>query len=110
MKNKFDIEEEFHKIETLCKKYDYKAFLRFEQVHIITKCEAWYFIPRENGLIKLMHGNSLGQYQTNYHRQFYRFMSYEDLLIYISEHEESKFKERLQSYSYTKTGGVVKIS
>jgi len=101
---KFDINEEYTKVSRLCEKYKYNCFLRFNEIHIISKYEAWYLIPKENGVISLYHGNSIGQIQNGYHRQFSRKLTYEDILIYISEHENSKYKGKRTDFTFTKTG------
>lgn len=102
-----DIHQE---IKNLCRQYGYKTFTRFDQIHIITRCEAWYFVPSENGIIKLMHGNSLGQIQNGYHKQFSRKMTYEEMFIYIHEHECSKYSLKKIDFTFTKTGAKKRMA
>lgn len=106
-----DYVEELEKVQAVCKQYGYRAYLQFNQIHIITKWEAWYFVPVELGTIKLMHGNSIGQVQRGYHRQFYgRKLSYEQLLTYVYEHESAKYMDKRMDFSFTKTGGMKCVS
>lgn len=105
-RKRIDIMQEFSKVEAACLKYGYRAFLRFDEIHIVSRCEAWYFIPNESGLIKLMHGNTMGQNPNGYHRQFYgRQMTYTELLTYINEHERGKYSNTKPVFTFTKTGG-----
>lgn len=101
---KFDIEEEFRKVEKLCKKYGYRCYLRFDEIVIQSKCESWYFVPTENGFIRLMHGNSMGQNSNHYHKQFDRKLTYGEILTYINEHEKAKYIGKTMDFTFTKTG------
>lgn len=86
-------ENELHKIQIECDKYNYHAFLQFDEIHIRTKGEEWYFVPEDtrNGVITLMH-RSHG-IQDKYHRQFQRRISYRDLIEYVHEHELYRFTD-----------------
>lgn len=86
-------EKELNKIQTECSKYGYHAFLQFDQIHIRTKGEEWYFVPENirNGVITLMHRSS--GIQDKYHRQFQRRISYSDLIKYVHEHEQYRFTD-----------------
>lgn len=110
MINELDFEKELEKIKSLCDQYGYRCFVQVDQIHIVTQCEAWFFIPREDGVIKLMHGNSIGQIQNGYHKQFIRKMSYKNLFIYISEHQRGKYSDKkVEKFTFTKTGGSLNI-
>lgn len=89
-----------------CRKYNYHAELRFDEIHIRTKFESWYFVPNENGIIKLMHGNTVGHFPERFHTQFSRKMSYKDMVQYIHEHETAKYTNNVFVFTFTKTGGV----
>ena len=80
-------EEVLREVKQECKKYNYCAELRFNEIHIQTKFESWYFVPNESGIIKLMHGNTIGHISERFHKQFSRKMSYKDMVQYIHEHE-----------------------
>ena len=69
-------EEVLREVKQECKKYNYCAELRFNEIHIQTKFESWYFVPNECGIIKLMHGNTIGHISERFHKQFSRKMSY----------------------------------
>lgn len=99
-----ELRQEFRTVNTLCKFYGFNCSLRFNQIHITTNCEAWYFIPRKDGIIKLYHGNSIGQLQNGYHKQFSRKMNYAEVLVYIKEHRDAKFKGIRNGFTFTKTG------
>ena len=43
MKNDF-YETELKKVQKCCNKYGYHAFLRFDELHIRSKFESWYFM------------------------------------------------------------------
>lgn len=92
-------------IRELCNQYGYRCYERFGEIHIITKFEAWFFVPRNDGLLKLMHGNTLGQCPNRYHKQFMRRMSYREMFIYIHEHEQSKYTQNVPDFfTFTKNG------
>lgn len=93
-------------VEQECRKYNYHAELRFDEIHIRTKFESWYFVPNENGIIKLMHGNTVGHFSERFHTQFSRKMSYKDMVQYIHEHETAKYTNNVFVFTFTKTGGV----
>lgn len=93
-------------VEKECRKYNYHAELRFDEIHIQTKFESWYFVPNENGIIKLMHGNTVGHVSEKFHKQFSRKMSYKDMIQYIHEHETAKYTNNVFVFTFTKTGGV----
>ena len=38
-------ERELRKIQAECDRYGYHAFLQFDEIHIRTKGEEWYFVP-----------------------------------------------------------------
>lgn len=65
-------ERELRKIQAECARYGYHAFLQFDEIHIRTKGEEWYFVPANihGGMITLMHRSS--GIQDKYHRQFQR--------------------------------------
>lgn len=65
-------ERELRKIQAECDRYGYHAFLQFDEIHIRTKGEEWYFVPANihGGMITLMHRSS--GIQDKYHRQFQR--------------------------------------
>ena len=81
-------ERELRKIQAECDRYGYHAFLQFDEIHIRTKGEEWYFVPANihGGMITLMHRSS--GIQDKYHRQFQRRLSYEQLIDYVHEHEQ----------------------
>ena len=78
MKNDF-YETELKKVQKCCNKYGYHAFLRFDELHIRSKFESWYFIPNEFGGMKVMHWN-------------------------IHEHEEAKYKGVCIHFTFSKFG------
>ena len=67
-------EEVLREVKQECKKYNYCAELRFNEIHIQTKFESWYFVPNECGIIKLMHGNTIGHISERFHKQFSRIL------------------------------------
>lgn len=89
-------ERELRKIQAECDRYGYHAFLQFDEIHIRTKGEEWYFVPANihGGMITLMHRSS--GIQDKYHRQFQRRLSYEQLIDYVHEHEQYRFAESLE--------------
>lgn len=97
-------EEVLREVKQECKKYNYCAELRFNEIHIQTKFESWYFVPNECGIIKLMHGNTIGHISERFHKQFSRKMSYKDMVQYIHEHETSKYTNHVFTFTFTKTG------
>lgn len=99
-------EEVLREVKQECKKYNYCAELRFNEIHIQTKFESWYFVPNECGIIKLMHGNTIGHISERFHKQFSRKMSYKDMVQYIHEHETSKYTNHVFTFTFTKTGGM----
>lgn len=64
MKNDF-YETELKKVQKCCNKYGYHAFLRFDELHIRSKFESWYFIPNEFGGMKVMHWNGFNTFKEN---------------------------------------------
>ena len=44
-------EEVLREVKQECKKYNYCAELRFNEIHIQTKFESWYFVPNECGIM-----------------------------------------------------------
>ena len=42
-------ERELRKIQAECDRYGYHAFLQFDEIHIRTKGEEWYFVPHSWG-------------------------------------------------------------
>lgn len=107
MNNYYELELE--KVEKECQLYKYRAFLVFDQIHIQTKFEKWYFIPHENGCIKLMHSNCISAYENKYHKQFSRKMNYRQLVTYIHEHETAKYTNQTIRFTFTKTGAIKPI-
>lgn len=98
-------EDVMKEVSSLCDRYGYTCFQRFDEIHIVTRCEAWYFVPRTDDIIKLMHGNQLGQKPNGYHKQFSRKMNYKELFVYITEHAQGKYSgSRPLQFSFTKTG------
>lgn len=103
MKNDF-YETELKKVQKCCNKYGYHAFLRFDELHIRSKFESWYFIPNEFGGMKVIHWNGF-KHPDDYHKQFYRKdMTYEELIQYIHEHEEAKYKGVCIHFTFSKFG------
>ena len=86
-------ERELRKIQAESDRYGYHAFLQFDEIHIRTKGEEWYFVPANihGGMITLMHRSS--GIQDKYHRQFQRRLSYEQLIDYVHEHEQYRFTD-----------------
>ena len=98
-------DEELLKVQECCKKYGYKAFLRFDEIHIRTVYESWFFVPNTQGTMKLMHGNTMGLGCEHWHKQFVRaHMEYEDLIQYIHEHEAAKYKNAHIQFTFSKYG------
>lgn len=98
-------EAEYHKVKEACKKYGYHTYLRFDEIHINTRFESWYFVPQENGDVKLMHGNTIGIDPDGWHTQFCRnHMSYDDLIKYLYEHEQGKYTNWNLPFTFTKRG------
>lgn len=97
-------EEIFDEVTKECKKYGYSCQLSFDRIVIISKYEAWYFVPKEHGFIKLMHGDTLGTKPSRYHKQFCRKLTIEQIIRYIHEHEVAKFEGKKIVFSFSKSG------
>lgn len=100
---------EIDSISQECMRYGYRVFRRFNQLHIRTRFEAWYFIPKGNGCIQLMHGNGCGFEPQGWHKQFSRKMDYHGLIQYIHEHEIAKYCGKHVDFTFTKTGAYKKV-
>lgn len=93
------LDRELEKVQELCKPYGFKAYLRFDELHIDTRREGWYFVPSQDNkeIIRLMHRNAsysmMNLRKERYHKQFSRKISYEDLLEYISDHEKYRYED-----------------
>lgn len=98
------IEDILEEVKNECKSYGYDAFLRFNEIHIRTKFESWYFEFNEDGMIKLMHGNYYGKECMKWHKQFSRKITIPQLFIYIHEHETAKFSDTFVDFTFTKNG------
>ena len=110
MKNNYERKDmtpdeiEFEKLKKACQRYGYKATFEFGTFYIKTKFESWKFEPSLTGLIRLYHKNStihLNQ-KNEWHRQFKRHMSYNQLVDYLNEHENSRYVDSMTPFTFTK--------
>jgi hypothetical protein len=84
----------YNDVKPWCDKYGFKVTEKFGEIHIITKYEQWYFKETfgENTKIRLMHKDTDSRKKDSYHVQFKAYISAEDLVRYIKEHEDAKIK------------------
>lgn len=92
--------EKINLLFDLCKKYGLEYYLYGSYLFIKTKISMWYFDTNENKSIKLYHQNSnvKKKFKTNYHIQKKTFSTYTQVIKYIKNHDEYKYKR--QSFRY----------
>lgn len=73
-----------------CEKRGLEMTYRYGEIHIDSKFEKWYFIPRM-GKLKLMHLSSRLNKRGEYHEQFNKMITVEGLVNYIYRHTNSKY-------------------
>lgn len=90
-------------IQPYCNNHGYSVSKIFNQIHIKTKYERWYFEECDdpNCKVRLMHCNRMGD---GWHEQFRSHITAEKLVTYIHEHETGKFV-RFTNFHMGKTGG-----
>lgn len=78
-------------VKPYCDIYGFKVNNIFGQVHISTKYEKWYFESNINpqAKIRLMHKN---RRDDRWHCQFRENVTPEELVLYLKEHEDSKYR------------------
>ena len=81
-----------------CEKYSYNCFLRFGEIHIRTRFEAWFFLPTK-GKTTLMHSSCPGAANEQWHRQFTGFVTPEEIVTYVHEHEAAKYTTQFVNFS-----------
>ena len=89
-----------------CKKYGYEVYEVFDQIHIKTKYESWYFVPT-NGKVRLMHANKIGKKGAPYHEQLRTYIKPKDIVTYVHEHEDAKYTPKFVNFSFTKDGKCI---
>lgn len=93
-----DIEQAESEIKSLATKYGVSCDIRFGIVFLKTACEEFYFALNGTDIIKLMHRNACNKscktlkFSHEYHHQFTKHMTYEELMKYIVHHTKSRYK------------------
>ena len=91
-------EPEIREIESLALKYGIMCDVKLGVVFLRTVCEEFYFTLNDSGSIRLMHRNTVNKsnktlkFSHEYHHQFTRKMTYEELMKYIVNHTKSRYK------------------
>lgn len=88
-----------------CQRYGFDMLYRFGNIYIKTKFDKWYFTPKR-GKIRLMHRNTRYTSNNEYHVQFNKVTTIEDMLYYIHKHTQKLYMpqkhdmfKRLPAYS-----------
>lgn len=97
-------------VQNECNKYGFECTDFFGKVLVRTKNERWMFEPT-NGKVTLYHGNSIGKScshsNNDYHIEFRDFITEEDLVRYMYEHEEGKYYgKKIERYSFNNNNKV----
>lgn len=93
-----DIEQAESEIKRLAVKYGVSCDIRFGLVFLKTACEEFYFALNSGENIKLMHRNACNKscktqkFSHEYHHQFTKNMTYEELMKYIVKHTKARYK------------------
>lgn len=96
--NTVDIEQAEKDIKSLAEKYGISCDIKFGVVFLRTACEEFYFVLNEDRNIKLMHRNTCNKanrtlkFSHEYHHQFTKVMTYEELMRYIVNHTKARYK------------------
>ena len=83
------LNDTFEKVKQHCDRYGLRCSLIFDQIHIYTRLEEFYFIPNPEGKVKLMHKD--GILGTTFHEQFNKKKSLSEIVYYINRHTEYKY-------------------
>lgn len=86
------LEETYQKTERYCDKYGLKCSLVYDQIHIYTVYEDFYFIPDSSGMVRLMHRS--GMLGDKYHQQFYKKMSVYEVVRYVMNHTRFRYEKK----------------
>ena len=82
-----------------CEKYELKPTFSFGKVFVTSKnADKWYFIPRK-GKITLMHKNHYYKDVGEYHKQFTKEITMEQLATYMNEHDRAKYTSEFVNFS-----------
>lgn len=96
------LEKSFEDAKKYCEKYGLRCELIFDEIHIYTNFEEFYFIPEMGEKINLMHRD--GILGSKFHQQFYKKISIYELVKYIDHH--TKYKYNPQKLKREKIGRI----
>lgn len=68
--------------------------LERDEVHLHSLTGYWYFQSLPNGIVNLYHGNTKYVYPDKWHLQFRRHISVQDIMEFISSHDQWDLMER----------------
>lgn len=92
------IETPEQEIQRLALLYGVSCEIKFDLVFLRTKCEEFYFSLTDGDTIRLMHKNSCNRtkkglkFSHEYHHQFTKQITYEELMKYIVKHTKARYK------------------
>lgn len=84
----------FEEIKEHCDKYNLRCKLIFDEIHIYTLFEEFYFVPIEGHKTKLMHKNQImygNRKGPEYHEQFRWWITPEGIVDFIRRHSNYKY-------------------
>lgn len=84
------VEEVYDRTKAACEKYQYKCTRVFDEIHIKTFYEEWFFVPAAEK-IRLMHAGVYGRSGATYHEQFRKEITPEEIVRYVHKHELAKY-------------------
>lgn len=76
--------------KALAERYGYTVRVAFGLVYIWTKCEEWYFETQKDK-IRLMHKSTRPQPRGEYHEQWKRYCTVEEIFRYVRDHERKLY-------------------
>lgn len=86
-------------IKSMSEKYDLLIEKKFGRVYINTKYEQFYFEENNKQKVKLMHLGRISSSKSDFHVQWYKNLTFEQICIYVSEHTRAKYSNQFIRFS-----------
>ena len=81
-------------LAALSNKYNVRVNKKFGRVYLYTKFEEFYFEESNSPYVKLMHYGRVSSAKNEYHVQFTKELSLEQVFIYITQHTKAKYTNK----------------
>lgn len=84
-----------NELERLEKKYKIRTEKKFGRVYLYTQFEEFYFVESNSPNVRLMHYSTrLLNPKDEYHVQFVKQLSLEQVFIYVTQHTKAKYTNK----------------